>query len=150
MLVIKFSLFFFWPSLSLPSHLLDPHAALAKEGEMERLPSTRHSSSSIASSSPWPPPLPCPSGRSCCRCLLRILITLYLFIFVCSYVVFLSMNSAGKSTKNARSESRSLESELSRSTPSSVLCKLRASSLRMISFASPLPSPSSHSSTKKG
>lgn len=150
MLVIKLSLFFFWPSLFLPSHLLDPHTALTKEGDVERLCSARHSSSSIASSSHWSPPLPCPSGRSCCRCLLRSLITLYLFIFVCSYVVFLSINSAGKSTKNANSESHSLESELSHSAPSSVRCKLRDSSLQMISFVSPsLPSPSSDSSTKK-
>ncbi|KAM6401485.1 calcium/calmodulin-dependent protein kinase type II subunit delta isoform 7-T7 [Pluvialis apricaria] len=97
--------------------------ALTKEGDMERLCSTHHSSSSIASSSQWSPPLPCPSGRSCCQCLLRSLITLYLFIFVCSYVVFLSINSAGKSTKNANSESHSLESELSHSTPSSVLSR---------------------------
>ncbi|KFO12410.1 Calcium/calmodulin-dependent protein kinase type II subunit beta, partial [Balearica regulorum gibbericeps] len=48
-------------------------------------------------------------------------------------------------------ESHSLESELSHSTPSSVLCKLRDSSVRMISFVSPsLPSPSSDGSTKKG
>ncbi|KFV96499.1 Calcium/calmodulin-dependent protein kinase type II delta 2 chain, partial [Eurypyga helias] len=41
-------------------------------------------------------------------------------------------------------ESHSLESELSHSSPSSVLCKLRDSSVQMISFASPsLPSPSS-------
>uniref|UniRef100_A0A8C6IZR6 calcium/calmodulin-dependent protein kinase n=1 Tax=Melopsittacus undulatus TaxID=13146 RepID=A0A8C6IZR6_MELUD len=93
--------------------------ALTKEGDLERLCSTHHSSS-IASSSHWSPPLPCPSGRSCCQCLLRILITFYLFIFVCSYVVFLSINSAGKSVKNANSESLSLESELSHSTPSSV------------------------------
>ncbi|KFW94355.1 Calcium/calmodulin-dependent protein kinase type II subunit beta, partial [Phalacrocorax carbo] len=47
-------------------------------------------------------------------------------------------------------ESHSLESELSHSTPSSVLCKLRDSSVQMISFGSPsLPSPSSDSSTKK-
>ncbi|NXX44108.1 KC2D2 kinase, partial [Tricholaema leucomelas] len=78
--------------------------------------------------------LPCPSGRSCCQCLLRILITLYLAIFVCSYVVFLSINSAGKLTKNANSESHSLESEHFHSTPSSVLCKLRDSSLQMNSF----------------
>lgn len=97
---------------------------------MERLSSTHHSSSSIASSSHWSPPLPCPRGRSCCQCLLRSLITLYLFIFVCSYVVFLSINSAGKSMRNANSESQSLESELSHSTPSSVLCKLRDSSVR--------------------
>ncbi|NXF36572.1 KC2D2 kinase, partial [Nyctibius bracteatus] len=86
LLVIKLSLFFFWPSLFLPSHLLDPHTALTKEGDMERLCSTHHSSSSIASSSHWSPPLPCPSGRSCCRYLLRILITLYLFIFVYLYL----------------------------------------------------------------
>lgn len=97
---------------------------------MERLNSTHHSSSSIASSSHWSPPWPCPRGRSCCQCLLRSLITLYLFIFVCSYVVFLSINSAGKSMRNANSESQSLESELSHSTPSSVLCKLRDSSVR--------------------
>ena len=150
LLVIKLLLFFFRPSLFLPSHLLDPHTALTKEGDMERLCSTHHSSSSIASSSHWSPPLPCPSGRSCCQCLLRILITLYLFIFVCSYVVFLSINSAGKSTKNANSESHSLESELSHSTPSSVLCKLRDSSVQVISSVSPsLPSPSSDTSTKK-
>lgn len=101
---------------------------------MERLCSTHHSSSSIASSPHWSPALPCPSGRSCCQCLLRILITLYLAIFVCSYVVFLSINSAGKLTKNAISESHSLESEHFHSTPSSVLCKLRDSSLQMISF----------------
>lgn len=97
---------------------------------MERLSSSHDSSSSIASSSHWSPPLPCPRGRSCCQCLLRSLITLYLFIFVCSYVVFLSINSAGKSMRNANSESQSLESELSHSTPSSVLCKLRDSSVR--------------------
>lgn len=123
--VIILSQFLFWPSLSLPLHLRDPHTALTKEGDMERLCSTHHSSSSIASSSQWSPSLPCPSGRSCCQCLLRILIMLYLFVFVCSYVVFLSINSAGKSTKNANSQSHSLESELSHSTPSSVLCKLR-------------------------
>ncbi|XP_074444627.1 calcium/calmodulin-dependent protein kinase type II subunit delta isoform X5 [Larus michahellis] len=98
--------------------------ALTKEGDTERLCSTHHhSSSSIASSSRWSPPLPCPSGRSCCQCLLRSLVTLYLVIFVCSYVVFLSINSAGKSTKSANSESHSLESELSHSTPSSVLSR---------------------------
>uniref|UniRef100_A0A8C3KNS3 calcium/calmodulin-dependent protein kinase n=1 Tax=Calidris pygmaea TaxID=425635 RepID=A0A8C3KNS3_9CHAR len=97
--------------------------ALSKEGDMERLCSTHHSSSSIASSSQWSPSLPCPSGRSCCQCLLRSLITLYLVIFVCSYVVFLSINSAGKSTKSANSESHSLESELSHSIPSSVLSR---------------------------
>lgn len=112
------------------SHVLDPHTAFTKEEDMERLSSTHHSSSSIASSSHWSPPLPCPRGRSCCQCLLRSLITLYLFIFVCSYVVFLSINSAGKSMRNANSESQSLESELSHSTPSSVLCKLRDSSVR--------------------
>lgn len=121
-------------SFFLSSCLFDPHTALKKEGDMERLCSTHHSSSSIASSSHWSPALPCPSGRSCCQCLLRILITLYLAIFVCSYVVFLSINSAGKLRKNANSESHSLESEHFHSTPSSVLCKLRDSSLQMNSF----------------
>ncbi|NXJ40450.1 KCC2B kinase, partial [Ciconia maguari] len=47
-------------------------------------------------------------------------------------------------------ESHSLESELSHSTPSSVLCKLRDSSVRVISFVSPsLSSPPSDRRTKK-
>lgn len=92
---------------------------------MEGLSSAHHSFSSIASSSHWSPSSLCPSGHSCCQCLLRILIMLYLFIFVCSYVVFLSINSVGKPMENAYSQSHLLKSELSHSTPSSVLCKLR-------------------------
>lgn len=137
--VIKLLLLFFFLAFYFPLHLLDPHTALTKEGDMESLYSTHHHSSSIASSSQWSPSLPCPSGLSCCQCLMRILITLYLFIFVCSYVVFLSINSAGKSTKNKNSQSHSFESEFSHSTPSSSLCKLRvifSDDLFCLSFSS--------------
>ncbi|XP_077671280.1 calcium/calmodulin-dependent protein kinase type II subunit delta isoform X2 [Eretmochelys imbricata] len=99
--------------------------AFKKEGDMERLCSAHQSSSSIASSSHWSPSLLCPSSRSCCQCLLRILIMLYLFIFVCSYVVFLSINSAAKSLENVNSQSHWHESEPFQSIPSFVLCKLR-------------------------
>ncbi|NXF02316.1 KCC2D kinase, partial [Smithornis capensis] len=130
------------PKENIPTPALEPQTTVIHNPDgNKRLSSTHDSSSSIASSSHWSPPLPCPSGRSCCQCLLRSLITLYLFIFVCSYVVFLSINSAGKSMRNANSESQSLESELSHSTPSSVLCKLRDSSVQMVSFVSLLFPP---------
>uniref|UniRef100_A0A6I8S082 calcium/calmodulin-dependent protein kinase n=1 Tax=Xenopus tropicalis TaxID=8364 RepID=A0A6I8S082_XENTR len=79
------------------------------------------SSSVLSSSSPnWAPSLQCPSGRSCCQCLLKILVILYIFIFICSYVVFLSINSATKCTENTYSKTHLHESEPSRNSSSSV------------------------------
>ncbi|XP_068136882.1 calcium/calmodulin-dependent protein kinase type II subunit delta isoform X1 [Hyperolius riggenbachi] len=73
-----------------------------------------------SSSSCWSPSLDCPSGRTCCQYLLKILVSLYIFIFVCSYVVFLSINSAAKCTENSNLKSHSNESEPFQSTFSTV------------------------------
>nr|XP_020658443.1 calcium/calmodulin-dependent protein kinase type II delta chain [Pogona vitticeps] len=99
-----------------------PYAALRKERDMEVSCSPHHYSSPIASSS-QSPSLLCPSGRSCCQCLLRILIIFYLLIFVCSYVVFLSIHSAAKSKKVTNSQNHLHEFGSSHSTPSSLLSR---------------------------
>ncbi|KAM9328920.1 calcium/calmodulin-dependent protein kinase type II subunit delta isoform 1-T1 [Gastrophryne carolinensis] len=79
------------------------------------LPSVYSSSSSC-----WSPSLECPSGQTCCQYLLRILVSLYIFIFVCSYVVFLSINSTAKCTENTNSKSYLSESDPSHSNLSTV------------------------------
>ncbi|XP_038648160.1 calcium/calmodulin-dependent protein kinase type II subunit delta isoform X4 [Scyliorhinus canicula] len=99
--------------------------ACMKECNTGRLYSIRSSLSSSFSttSSCWSPSSLCPSSNSCCHCILKILVTLYLFTFVCSYVVFLSINSVTQCSENANnnqnvhSTSQSCESEPS---PSSI------------------------------
>uniref|UniRef100_A0A6I8NB80 calcium/calmodulin-dependent protein kinase n=1 Tax=Ornithorhynchus anatinus TaxID=9258 RepID=A0A6I8NB80_ORNAN len=96
--------------------------AVREESDLAGLWLPHHSSfSSIASSSSyWSPTVLFSSGHSCCQILLRILITLYLFIFVCSYVVFLSINSAAKCIEHANVEAHPQKSASSQATVSSV------------------------------
>ncbi|KAM3937441.1 calcium/calmodulin-dependent protein kinase type II subunit delta isoform 5-T5 [Leptodactylus fuscus] len=80
--------------------------------------STSLSSVPSSSSSCWSPSIECPNGRTCCQYLLKILVSLYIFTFICSYVVFLSINSTAKCTENTNSKSHSNESDPSQCIPS--------------------------------
>lgn len=113
-----------------------PNAACVKECNTRRLYSVHSSPSSSSSSSStastfWSSSSLFPSSQACCHCLLKILVTLYLFSFICSYVVFLSMNSVARCSENTNinqsthSKCHSHESEPSQSVPPSDQCKSR-------------------------
>ncbi|KAG8592979.1 hypothetical protein GDO81_000683 [Engystomops pustulosus] len=87
--------------------------------------STSLSSFPSSSSSCWTSAIECPSGRTCCQYLMKILVSLYIFIFICSYVVFLSINSTAKCTENTNSKSHSNESDPSQSNTPFAQCKCR-------------------------